>query len=311
MIGRFPPSGATPTLGVRNRTSAPPGLVALLAAARRWCRIVLLTPEYLDPVDAVLATRPDLVPPGMRPLAVWVDDPADLERAEVEGADVVLSGNADVVVGAGGRGLFVPRPGVTVSVGTPVLIGTPVLVPPFVRARMREARGLPTPLVVELDDDGSVSVGLAQRVAPELAATAVALASAAIVVDGPGLIGALAWGTPCVTDGPTAEIVGAHPGREVLVAGTASGRRALATSVADEARLAARLSTAGRALVDDRHDPVRAAARLVRRLGLAPATRMPGPPSLAAELGELGTPDDAVVAERVALACAVLTASKG
>jgi hypothetical protein len=312
MTGRFPlhwppapagsGEGARCTLGVLGDGPPPPGVVPLLTAARRWCTVATLTQEQHDPVDAVLATRPDLLPLQAGPAAVCVETPDDLERAEVREADVVLSSDTEVLSRAGPRGLRLPYP------GRP--LGAAVLVPPFVRQRLRASRQVPTPLIIERDGDGWVWTGGPVHLSPAVGATAVALASAAIIVDWQCLLEAMAWGTPCVTDRKTAQVTGACPEREVLVADGAGERRALSLRLAGDERLAARLSRTGHSLATSQ-DPARVAARLLRRLWLAPATRLPGPAAIAVQLSELGTPEDAVVAERVLSAVAALAGGQG
>jgi hypothetical protein len=71
--------------------------------------------------------------------------------------------------------------------------------------------------------------------------------------------------------------------------------------------IAARLSWGGRMLVERRHDAGLAAATLVRRLGLGPASNLSAHDGLALRLAELGTPADAHIVERAAEACNALT----
>lgn len=141
-------------------------------------------------------------------------------------------------------------------------------------------------------------------------ASRLSAALSAVVVTGPPLIGALAWGTPCVTDVETAVRFRVVADRDVLVADSVEARRRAAIEVATDAPLAARLSWAGRLLVETRHSPAMVAAALVRRLGLSAASRVPVPPPLAAALAQLGTPESAAVVERVRLAAAILEGAR-
>ncbi len=303
-----------PRLAVHCRGPAPPGLVTLLALTRRWCTIVVLTDaaETAESrhVDAVLAIGTDPVPTGCLPVALWVESVGDLEREMAARADVVLSASEDVVGRAGSRALLVPA-GMLGTRGWPP-DATPtdaVPVAPFVRARLRRARGLPDPLVIEHDGERWAWNGPRHHLDADLGVTAVGCASAAVVT-GPPLIGALAWGTPCVTDVETAVRFRVVADRDVLVADSVEARRRAAIEVATDAPLAARLSWAGRLLVETRHSPAMVAAALVRRLGLSAASRVPVPPPLAAALAQLGTPESAAVVERVRLAAAILEGAR-
>lgn len=292
----------TPRLGVGSGRPTPPELVNLLAVVRKWCTIVPLSVDSSEVVDAVLTVGTvDLPAPPTR-LAVWADSIVEVEQAHRAGAAVILSVHAEVIERAGVMGLLVP-PGL---VPEDVMAGA-VPVAPFVRSRLRGARGLPSPLVIEHDNgtwhwsEGSGPLD------GDLGVTAIGCASAAVVV-GSTIIEALAWGTPCVTDSDTAAAVGARPESEVLVADDGAERRRRAAKLAADGSLAARLSWAGRILVETRHSPALVAARLVRRLGLGAASSIPGPPSLAAQLADLDTPEGAVIMDRVRSATKALSA---
>lgn len=170
--------------------------------------------------------------------------------------------------------------------------------------------GLPPNMVVEYGDGTWYPANGAVRPDRELSTTALACASAAIAL-GAAVLAAMAWATPCVTDEATAIQIGALPERDLLIGATADHRYQLGLELATNAVVAAKLSWAGRTLVEQRHSPQLAGARLVRRLGLSGATSLPNEQLLGAQLAELGTPADAVITERVAAATAGFTLGEG
>ncbi len=293
----------SPTLGVVNHGPPPSGLVPMLAIIRRWCQIRVLTADVVGPIDAVVACHPGVVGRRTCPLAVWVDAVGDLERLEVAEAAVVLSGSDAVIEQSGKRGLFVP------SDREQAAVASAVPVAPFVRGRLRRARGVADPLIVEQDPKSGQWSANGVHVPSDLVTTAVACASAAVVT-GPALVVAMAWATPCITDTESQVVTGARAGRDVLVGDTLAERRRLARTVAADDRTASRLSWSGRTLVEARHRPEMAAATLVRRLRLGAASLVPGPAPLAARLAEMGTPEDSVLAQRVRMATAGFVGAK-
>jgi hypothetical protein len=276
-----------------------------LGEAGQWCHVMAMTADVSGPVDAVVARRPELLEAPQvvrarpRASAVWVDQADDLPDMALASADVVLSDQAALLDQFGARGLLVPRSGKSPA-------GR--LVAPHVRLRLRAARGLPTSLVVEYVGNGWQAWPGGRPLAATMTDTALACASAAVATGADPLLAALAWGTPTVTDYETAASVGAEPGRHVLVEEDASGRRRRAHQVAKDLATAARLSWWGHSLVETGHSPSRAAADLVRRLGLGSASPLPLPGRLAARLSEFDTPRDAVVVGRAGEACALCTA---
>jgi hypothetical protein len=131
--------------------------------------------------------------------------------------------------------------------------------------------------------------------------------AAAVSVRTPdALLEALAWAAPCVADPEAASQVGAVAGADVLVADREDERGRLATALAGDRGQAARLSWAGRRLVERRHDRDRSALRLMELLSLWPSAG--GCPTACAglQLATLGTPDDARIVLRVADAVARL-----
>jgi hypothetical protein len=232
-----------------------------------------LTPYAFD-IDRALKDQ--------RPLAVWVPDPESLAAAAevLERAHLLITDDPVVMDSALRPTIFIPANGLDVSRYLPMT--------PFVRSRWRRRLRLPETLTISLGRPGAPP--------PELAATALTLASS-VVAQGQGLLEALAWGAPCATDAASAKALGARDGIEVMV-GEADGLDELARRISADIRLAAALGRAGRRLVEHHYDTGRAAAEVAEALGLLPE------PSgavgvLGARLAELWTSPDSRVIGRV------------
>ncbi len=271
-----------PMLGLAFGRRPPPAVVPLLAAACRWCR-----PRTIDPAagrpDAILA--PISFAERMRgslPVALWATTAEEADSPIEQRAAAIVSDDLQIVDRAGTRGVLaaVERHAEHRQ-----------MMPPFVRERLRRARGLPAVCLLEQASDGLRWAGRPEPLGPDIVATAIACASAVAVRDWRLLLEALAWGAPCVTDAASAERVGAIPGTHVLVAEREPDHRTLATSLATDQELAARLSWAGRQLVERRHDAGRAAIRLVELLGL----REHQATGAMFELSRLGTPSSSTI----------------
>lgn len=193
-----------------------------------------------------------------------------------------------VVVGSSVRieGDDVPLPSTVVDIAG----ARPHAVP--VRRRWRERLGRPEPWVVDLER----LPGDQRQAAAEVASVVVAHRADLVV--------ALARGAPTVTDAPSAAAVGAVDGTHVLVAAPGEPAISAAHALAADPVRSARLSTAGRALVEQRLDVARTAAELVRRLGLISTASAYS--LVDARLAELATLPGAPVRRRVAAALAVL-----
>lgn len=284
----------------------PPGLVGFVAALSRWCRPVGVGAPADGPdlrVGAVLASSPHCAVPPVTPgtrLAVWVIDRDELAAPLTGRADVVLTHRTDLAGAAGA--VDADRRVVVAPTGVPVPEARPVS--PYVRSRVRLARGLPAQVIVVERDSGWFWA----RTGPidaGLVPTALATAAVADVASVAGLRAALAWAAPTVTSPETARALGAVPDVEVLVGDGPDERADQARRLADDPHRAARLSWAGRLRYEAGSDPGRAAARVAGRLfddapGTGPRRRVDS------RLEELGTPRTARIRSRLAEAVAGL-----
>jgi hypothetical protein len=284
-----------PLLGLALDRRPPETLVPLLVALYRWCVPSTIEPGAPEPA-AVMATVASArrVPAG-RPLALWVGSAAEVGSAAAGRAAAILADDPATVEAAGDRGVLAPAG--DAAAGRSV-------VSPFVRRRLRWARGLPEAAVLEQAAAGWRWPGLADPLADDLVPTAMACASAVAVTEPARLLEAMAWGAPSVADPASARQVGAVAGTHLLVGADAGERRRLAAGLAADQALASRLSWAGRRLVEWRHDAGRAAMRLVELLGLRPSLPEGAFASARLQLGLLGTPSDANIASRFAEATA-------
>jgi len=280
-----------PLLGLALDRRPPESLKPLLVALYRWCVPSTIEPGAPEPA-AVMATLSSArrVPPG-RPMALWVGSAAEAGSAEAGRAAAIVADQPATVDAAGDRGVLAPAG--DHAAGRSV-------VSPFVRRRLRWARGLPSSAVLEQAEDGWRWPGLAGPLADDLVPTAMACASAVAVTEPGRLLEAMAWGAPCVSDPGSAERVGAEADTHLLVGDGPGQRRRLAEELAEDQALASRLSWAGRRLVERRHDAGRAAMRLVELLGLRPTLPGGALASARLQLGLLGTPSDATIASRFA-----------
>jgi hypothetical protein len=280
-----------PLLGLALDRRPPESLKPLLVALYRWCVPSTIEPGAPEPA-AVMATLSSArrVPPG-RPMALWVGSAAEAGSAEAGRAAAIVADQPATVDAAGDRGVLAPAG--DHAAGRSV-------VSPFVRRRLRWARGLPSSAVLEQAEDGWRWPGLADPLADDLVPTAMACASAVAVAEPGRLLEAMAWGAPCVSDPGSAERVGAEADTHLLVSDGPEQRRRLADELAEDQALASRLSWAGRRLVERRHDAGRAAMRLVELLGLRPTLPGGALASARLQLGLLGTPSDATIASRFA-----------
>ncbi|HZD03156.1 MAG TPA: glycosyltransferase [Actinomycetes bacterium] len=278
-----------PLLGLALQRRPPSSLVPLLAAMYRWCVPATLDPAAGRPA-AVLATAASVGRvPAELPLALWTRSAGEVASAVGGRAAAIVSDEQPVVDAAGDRGVLAAS-------GSHARGRRPMS--PFVRERLRRARGLPEVAVLEQTDDGWRWPGLPGPLEDELVATAMACASAVVVREPARLLEALAWGAPCVSERGPARQVGAVPQTHVLVSSAAPKRLQLAARLSADPELASRLSWAGRRLVERRHDAAWAAMRLAELLALRPTLPQGALASARLQLSLLGTADDASIASR-------------
>jgi hypothetical protein len=284
-----------PLLGLALERRPSDSLAPLLAAMYRWCVPAAVDPAAGEPA-AVLATAVSAgrVPAG-RPLALWASSLEEAGSAVAGRAAAIVADEPAIVDAVGDRGVLAATGGYAASRAP---------VSPFVRQRLRRARGLPEVAVLEQAGDGWRWPGLADPLADDLIETAMACASAVTVAEAGRLLEALAWGAPCVSDPASAQQVGAVPETHVLVGASPGQRRRLATGLAADQELASRLSWAGRRLVEQRHDADHAAMRLAGLLALRPSLPGGALASARLQLGLFGTPSNAKIARRFAEATA-------
>lgn len=262
------------------------GLIGVHAQVLSWHRRGYAVP------DAVLVTSvaslPLLATAPPAPVAVWVKHHDQVDQATEAGADVLITATPELVQ----RGAILVPP-------VAIEVDRWPAVAPLVRARRREAAGLPAVHVLRIE--GGVE--------PDGGEAELAMASAA-VVSGPATLLALALGTPVVTSTDTARRLGLRPGRDAEVAAGPDAALALAHEIAaDEARAAA-LSRHARGCAEHHLDLGRPARQVARRLGLVPTPT--GPLAHVDErLDELSTPAGSPTRARVGDALAVLTADGG
>lgn len=280
-------------LALGRRT--PDALGALLVAAGRWCHPVAID-SSAGPLDAVVAIGPevDRLAPHL-PLALWTRSPGEIDSAAGERARAIVSDVTSIVDAAARRGVLATAER---AAGT----ARPML--PFVRERLRRARGLDPRAVLAETSTGWTWTGLECPVRRELVPTAMACAAAVAVAAPTSLLAALAWGAPSVSDRQSAAEVGAVAGTHVLVGDTEEERSRLAFTLAEDQALAAGLSWAGRRLVEQRHDSDWGALRLMELLAIRPAAERCPTDWPRLQLASLGAAEDGHVDRRLSEAVA-------
>lgn len=273
-----------PVLGVMVGMRTPPALRALLVAAADRCRPVVcpsVEPLPDPPPAAFLWCASSASPPGQARHAAWVGTLTDLNHPVVRAAEVLLCETYDVLDAAGGRGVYVPD----MPRGDDARPMTP-----FVRRRLRTARGLPDVVIARSEDDTWYWNDSPVALPADLVPTAAGSASA-VVATGSGLPTALAWAAPTVTDPDSAASLHAVDGVHVLVAADPEERMRQARLLAGDDRLAARLGRAGRLMVLDRTDARHAAWTMLASLGLPTHPLAGSMSTLEHALDVLGTPE--------------------
>ena len=289
-----------PLLGLALDRRPPESLKPLLVALYRWCVPSTVEPGAPEPA-AVMATVASAgrVPPG-RPLAGRgsARPPRPARRRPAGRPRSWPTSRPPWTLPATGACM---APAGNHAAGRSVIS-------PFVRRRLRWARGLPESAVLEQADDGWRWPGLAEPLADDLVPTAMACASAVTVAEPVRLLAALAWGAPCVSDPGSAAGRWAPwptPTCWSAPAPTGSGAALAGAPGASTRRWPPGLGWAGRRLVEHDHDAARSAMRLAEAAG---AAAHPRPEAAAAsarlQLGLLGAPSDATIAGRFAEATA-------
>ncbi len=245
-------------------------LLPLLGALRSWCRPTTLRGASGPRAAAVLT---DHVPDG------WTGggDPAPFDVPWA-----VVSRDPSVLEQAGTHGRLLPDGVVPAGIA---------YVPPFVRERLRRARGLPDHVVLTADRRWTAAPAVDRPVPDDLLDTALACASLVVAGDVPTAERAMAWGAPTLCSAAVTGGLGLTDTPDAVVATDEDP----AVLVGDVRRLA-RLSWRGRRWWEERHDATLVAARLA--LELLPSR--PGAARL--RLAELGTPADAEVRSRLSAA---------
>ena len=290
-----------PLLGLALDRRPPDSLVPLLVAMYRWSVPATLDPAAGSPA-AVLATAESAgrAPKGL-PIALWTRSAEELSSTVGERAAAIVSDDLALVERAGERGVLA-------ATGSHARGRRPMS--PFVRERLRRARGLPEVAILERTDDGWRWCEQPEPLDDELVATAMACASAVACTEQPRLLEALAWGAPAVSDRAAAKRVGATGDTHLLLGGTPRKRLELARRLSSDPELASRLSWAGRRLIERRHDSGWAAIRLAELLALRPSLPEGASAHATLRMRQLGTPTDAKIATRFAEATARVAVTK-
>lgn len=277
----------TPVLGLLMGLRRPPQWAPLVVTLTRWCE-PRLADGTGDPPACWLASAPDAPRLGQAlagggPVAVLAADPG----AAALPVQVVVWTGPPAAAPADDRVVLCSPEALDADDRSPTT--------PFVRARWRAARGLPTDLVVH-----------AAALPDDIRPTALALAAAVVATEPARLVEALAWGAPCVTDAEAAAAVGAVDGTHVVTAPAADHPRA-AAALARDLRTGAALGRAGRRLVEERHDLTGTARAVAERLGVGPRPpRHHAAAIVERQLDRLRTPATARVRSGAATAVAVL-----
>jgi hypothetical protein len=290
-----------PLFGLALDRRPPESVVPLLVAMYRWSVPATLDPAAGEPA-AILATAESVgrVPKGV-PMALWTRSAEELTSKAGERAAAIVSDDLGVVERAGERGVLA-------ATGNHARGRRPMS--PFVRERLRRARGLPEVAILEQTDDGWRWCERPEPLDDELVGPAMACASAVACTEQPRLLEALAWAAPVVSDRAAAKPIGAAGETHLLLGGTPRKRLELARRLSSDPELASRLSWAGRRLVERRHDSAWAAIRLAELLGLRPSLPEGASARATLRMSELGTPTDAKIATRFAEATTRVAVTK-
>jgi hypothetical protein len=241
-----------PTIGLAIALPDDPLLERFLAIVARWC--TLKHADAGEPVDAWIVTdsaESSLITTDA-PVLVWTRHPQRVAgQTWPEDAILIGPGAPDGLVGEH-RNVSVPEPAVDASIVP--------FVPPLIRRRWRSRFGLPSDLVVGLDE------GASPDLPDHLRTTALAVAAVAVAT-GDGVLSALSWGAPTVTDLQTARRLGLGPAVKAVEADHLSEA---ASELTQSEEHMAELAWTGRRLVEESFDLAGAAYRAVQVAGLQP-----------------------------------------
>jgi hypothetical protein len=265
----------------------PAALVALCRELAKW--VPIGDGRDGGSYDVILWRPADPAGPEAHPYLLFAEDQHAID-AYGTNARLVLAPRTDLVdhaLQAGHRARIVPS--------YPDGAETAVPVAPFVRARIRAARGLDERAIAEHGEGWTWQSQAVDNV-DELLDTVLGLASAVVSGLPSDAIRALAWGAPLVTSPETARLIGATDGIQCVVASDQHSRRERAAEVASNARLAARMSWHGRMLYEQQHSLQACCEAVLSAVGMRGTW---GPSSLTTLLGELGTRPSAHIMDRV------------
>lgn len=280
---------ADPRLGLLLGVTPPEQLVMLCRELAHW---VPVGDGRDGDYDVFLWRTSDPTYPGGRPHILWAED---RRAVEAHGNRALLVVTSEPAVEQ-----FATDSGVAVRL-VPRLVDTgrearPIA--PFVRARIRAARGLPEHAIAANRDGWTWS---GERVENGLADTAVAVAAAVTVIEPTEAVRALAWQAPIVTSPACAELVGMVDDVHCVVGATPAKRATAADWLAGDERTASRLSWRGRLLYERRHSWQASTEDVLGVIGVLGTW---SPSRVMVRLGELGTPPTAPLVRRVTAAMA-------
>jgi hypothetical protein len=276
-----------PRMGLLLGVRPPHPLVALCRELARW--ISIGDARDGQRYDVILWRPGDPAGPNAHPYIMFAEDEHAVDKYGRD-ARLVIATRPELVgraLQAGYHARMVPAQSYGGMNAVPVA--------PFVRARIRAARGLNEHAVAEHADHWLWQGQLIADI-DELLDTMVGLASVVITVVPAYAVRALAWAAPLVTSPDTARLIGATDLIDCVVAADQQSRRERASKIAGDTRLAARISWHSRMLYERRHSLRACSEAVLGVIGMRGTWR---PSSLTSLLGELGTRPSAHVVRRV------------
>ncbi len=268
----------TPRLALGLGVAPSPALMSLAREISR--RVFVADLGDCPPSDPALIRAEWDRPPDVRwlgPQVWWVDRTDQIPEISATQRPVMFLSDSSAIA------LAASRTGVQVRL-VPGADAEPEScpVPPFVRERLRQYRGLGEGLLVEDDDhvwlwNGRTVVDGAHT------ATGLAAAAAAYVRSPQALVRAMAWGCPVIATESAIAATGAQAPLNVLASTAADPLEQLRDLAADP-RLSARLSREGRRRYESSHSIGPAADAVLSALGVAARWH---PSSLLHRLNEL------------------------